>query len=149
MDHKQVFDASVFAADAISQETLRFNDELIKLMTPMPEWWVVGPQAIRDARARGEGPFPAPVRSPRASQTEIPGKSGPIGLRIIRAEQPRGVYLHIHGGGWVLGQPISRIPCSSGLSPTPVFPASASIIDWPPSIRIRRGPTTAKRRHSG
>lgn len=103
MDHIHVFDASVFAADAVSPETRTFNEEMIKLMTPMPEWWVIGPQAMREARARGEGPFPRPVLSPRARRMEIPGEGGPIGLRIIPAEHPRGVYLHIHGGGWVLG----------------------------------------------
>ena len=122
MDHVHVFDSSVFAVDAVSPETLTFNHELIKLLTPMPEWWVTGPQAMRDARARGDGPFPAPVRSPRARQMEIPGKGGPIGLRIIVAEQPRGVYLHLHGGGWVLGAAdqqdplLERIVDNAGLS---------------------------------
>jgi len=99
----QVFDSSVFALDAVSAETRTFNEEMVKLMTPMPEWWVIGPQAMRDARARGEGPFPRPVQSPRARRIEISGEGGPIGLRIIPADQARGVYLHIHGGGWVLG----------------------------------------------
>ena len=98
-----MFDSSVFGRDAISAETQAFNEALIKLLTPMPDWWVTGPRATREARARGEGPFPRPVQSPRARQMTIPGKAGPIVLRIIDAEPPRGVYLHIHGGGWVLG----------------------------------------------
>jgi acetyl esterase/lipase len=103
MDRSHAFDPSVFAAGAVSEETETFNREMVTLMTPMPEWWVIGPQAMREARARGEGPFPKPVMSPRARRIEIGGNGGPIGLRIIPAREPRGVYLHIHGGGWVLG----------------------------------------------
>jgi acetyl esterase/lipase len=103
MDHMHAFDSSVFAADAVSTETLTFNREMIELLTPMPDWWITGAQAMRDARARGEGPFPLQAQSPRARRIEIPGNGGPIGLHIIPAERPRGVYLHIHGGGWVLG----------------------------------------------
>jgi acetyl esterase/lipase len=34
----------------------------------------------------------------------ITGKDGnQIPLRVIAPAQPRGVYLHLHGGGWVLG----------------------------------------------
>ena len=34
----------------------------------------------------------------------ITGKDGnPIPLRVIAPAQPRGIYLHLHGGGWVLG----------------------------------------------
>ena len=55
----QVFDSSVFALDAVSAETRTFNEEMVKLMTPMPEWWVIGPQAMRDARARGGAVSPA------------------------------------------------------------------------------------------
>ena len=110
MDRMQLFDPSVFAREAVAPETELFNQQMIKLMTPMPEWWVIGPQAMREARARGEGPFPLPVMSPRARRMQIPGAGGPIGLRIIPAAQPRGVYLHIHGGGWVLGASDAQDP---------------------------------------
>ena len=55
--------------------------------------------------AAGKGPFPAPVMSSRARIRVITGKDGnEIPLRVIApAQQPRGVYLHLHGGGWVLG----------------------------------------------
>ena len=34
----------------------------------------------------------------------ITGKDGnEIPLRVIAPPQPRGIYLHLHGGGWVLG----------------------------------------------
>ena len=59
----------------------------------------------RRARRRGEGPFPAPVMSSRARTIAIAGKDGnEIALRVIAPEtKSRGIYLHLHGGGWVLG----------------------------------------------
>lgn len=93
-----------FHPDAVSADTRALNQEIIKLMTPLPDWWVIGAAAMRAARRRGEGGFPAPVMSPRARTRTIPGRGGSeIPLRIIAPNSPRGVYLHLHGGGWVLG----------------------------------------------
>lgn len=95
---------ALFAPEAVSPETRAFNDAIINLMTPLPEWWDVGAGAFRAARARGEGPFPLPPKSPRAHTRTIPGKDGhAVPLRIIAPDSPKGAYLHIHGGGWVLG----------------------------------------------
>jgi len=59
---------------------------------------------MRAARRRGEGPFPPPVMSSRARTMTITGSDGnEIPLRVIAPDRPRGIYLHIHGGGWVLG----------------------------------------------
>lgn len=65
--------------------------------------WASPPAAIRQLRREGRGAFPAPVLSPRARTMTIDGPHGPIGLRIIAPDRPKGVYFHIHGGGWVLG----------------------------------------------
>ena len=41
-----------------------------------------------------------------AETITIDGPGGALDLRVIRPEGPvRGVYLHLHGGGWVLGAP--------------------------------------------
>jgi len=116
-------DPALFHPDAVAGETRLTNETLIKLMTGAPEWWVLGAEATRVARRRGEGPFPAPVMSPRARMRTITGKDGnEIPLRIIAPDNPRGVYLHIHGGGWVLGgadlqDPIlERIADNTGLA---------------------------------
>jgi acetyl esterase/lipase len=103
-DPTNPFDPALFQADAITPDTRALNDTMVRLLTPLPDWWVVGAAATRDARRRGDGPFPPPVFSARARTIGIPGKDGPdIHLRIIAPDRPRGVYLHIHGGGWVLG----------------------------------------------
>ncbi len=98
------FDPALFDDAAITPDTAQLNAAMINLMTGQPEWWLVGPETFRAARRRGEGPFPAPVMSPRARTIVITGKDGnDIALRVIASANPRGIYLHIHGGGWVLG----------------------------------------------
>src|SRR5271155_5770846 len=98
------FDPALFADAAIHAETAKLNSDMIQLLTGQPEWWVVGAQAMRAARRRGEGPFPAPVMSSRSRTLTITGKVGnEIPLRVVAPPQPRGIYLHLHGGGWVLG----------------------------------------------
>lgn len=100
-----LFDPALFAEAAIDADTARLNTQMIELLTGQPEWWVTGPETFRAMRRRGEGPFPAPVMSPRARTIAITGKDGhQLPLRVIAPDAPpRGVYLHLHGGGWVLG----------------------------------------------
>ena len=98
-------DASVFDDASIPPETLAVNAAIRELTADLANWWDVGAEKVRAARARGEGPFPAVEKSPRARTVEIdrPGSGERIALRVIAPERPRGVYLHFHGGGWVLG----------------------------------------------
>jgi acetyl esterase/lipase len=57
-----------------------------------------------------------------ARSRTIPGPAGAIGVRVIAPEEPRGVYLHFHGGGWTLGAahhqdvPNRRIAQATGLA---------------------------------
>jgi acetyl esterase/lipase len=105
MTETRPFDPALFGETAIDPETVKLNAQMIELLTGQPEWWVTGAETFRAARRRGEGPFPAPVMSSRARTITIAGPEGnQIPLRVIAPEgTPRGVYLHIHGGGWVLG----------------------------------------------
>ena len=105
MTDTRPFDPAVFHDAAIDPETASLNAQIIELFSGQPEWWIVGAQASREARRRGEGPFPAPVFSDRARTITITGKDGnQIPLRVIAPPQtPRGIYLHLHGGGWALG----------------------------------------------
>jgi len=102
---------ALFRQEAIAEDTAKLNDDLVELMTGLPEWWNVGAGTARDARRQGRGPFPAPVLSPRARTIMIPGWDGnEIALRVIEPATARGVYLHIHGGGWVLGSADQQDP---------------------------------------
>src|SRR3954467_3291804 len=98
------FDGAVFADAAIAPETRAFNAQVRAIFESIPDWWVVGAARVRAARARGEGPFPPPVTSPRAATRIVdvsPDRS--VTVRIIAPPTPAGVYLHIHGGGFVPG----------------------------------------------
>jgi len=105
MTDTRPFDPALFSDAAIDAETAKLNAQMIELLTGQPEWWITGPETFRAARRRGEGPFPAPVMSSRARTITIAGKDGnAIALRVIEPQgKARGVYLHLHGGGWVLG----------------------------------------------
>jgi acetyl esterase/lipase len=105
MTDTRPFDPALFDDAAIDPETAKLNAQMIELLSGQPEWWTVGAAAMRAARRRGEGPFPAPVMSSRARTITITGKDGAqIPLRVIEPAHPaRGIYLHLHGGGWVLG----------------------------------------------
>lgn len=102
---------ALFREEAIAEDTAKLNDTLVQLMTGLPEWWNVGAEAAREARRQGRGPFPPPVISPRARTIGITGRDGnEISLRVIAPAEARGVYLHIHGGGWVLGSAALQDP---------------------------------------
>jgi acetyl esterase len=114
---------ALFRPDAIGEDTAKLNETLVNLMTGLPEWWNVGAETTREARRQGRGPFPPAIKSPRARTITIPGRDGnAIPLRIIAPDRPRGVYLHLHGGGWVLGaadqhdQMLERIADNIGLA---------------------------------
>lgn len=100
----ELFDPELFQPEAVSAETRAFNDALIKVFSSLGNWWEIGAQNVRDARARGEGPFPLAPKSERARTLTIAGRGGQkVPLRVIAPDNPQGVYLHVHGGGWVLG----------------------------------------------
>jgi acetyl esterase/lipase len=98
-----VLDPALFGDAAIADDTRQINAAITAATKDLPDWWVVGPANVRAARASGMGVFPAPIKSDRARWIEIDGPGGKIPLRVIAPANPRGVYLHIHGGGHVLG----------------------------------------------
>jgi acetyl esterase/lipase len=85
-------------------ETRAFNAHVERVLAAMPATHEVPAEQTRKARREGRGVFPAPVFLPQARDRTIQGRAGAIRLRILAPEGPaRGVYLHIHGGGWTLG----------------------------------------------
>jgi acetyl esterase len=85
-------------------ETRAFNAELERLLATVPSIHTVAPEQTRRARREGRGIFPAPVFVRNARMLAIAGPGGPVRLRVITPErEPTGVFLHIHGGGWTLG----------------------------------------------
>lgn len=85
-------------------EVLAFNKALARASLHLPKIYEVGPDVARQAREEGKSVFGALVYSDRAYEKTVEGPSGPLRFRVIPPiGRPRGVFLHIHGGGWVLG----------------------------------------------
>jgi acetyl esterase/lipase len=85
-------------------EARAFNAQLEARLKTMPAPDTVPVEVTRRARREGKGIFPAPVFLEEAVDLEVPGRSGPIKVRVIKPDrQPTGIYVHLHGGGWTLG----------------------------------------------
>ncbi|HEV2564546.1 MAG TPA: alpha/beta hydrolase [Microvirga sp.] len=98
-----MIDPAVFDPSAISDEIRAQNAEIVSKLAALPDPMSVPPAVVRERRRQGLGPFPLMPQSSRARTITIDGPAGPIPLRIIAPDNPRGVYLHIHGGGWTWG----------------------------------------------
>ncbi len=96
---------TTYDPDTLLAETRAFNAELERQLATIPPVNTVPPEESRRARREGRGIFPAPVFLPEARAVWIDGPGGPLSLRVIEPEaEPAGVFLHIHGGGWTLGE---------------------------------------------
>jgi acetyl esterase len=95
----------LFDTDAVAVETARFNEALVERLAGGPDIWTLPISEVRAARAAGRGTFPLCPPDPDARIVTIEGRHGPIDLRIMHPKSglPRGTYLHIHGGGWIMG----------------------------------------------
>lgn len=98
-----LIDPDLFRPEAISDETRAVNADLQKLMNAQPHMTTLEPEEIRRARRAGLGIWGPVVVSEIATERAIPGPAGDIRLRVFSNGEANGVYLHIHGGGWVLG----------------------------------------------
>jgi len=87
--------ADAFGPEAIPAEVAAFNALMAERMGALPSLWDIG-----IAQARGGGFMPAPPRSPRAYDVTV---SDTVSLHVVPCAEPKGVLLHIHGGGFILG----------------------------------------------
>jgi acetyl esterase/lipase len=69
----------------------------------MPNVHELPPEVTRGAQRDGRGALPPPVFLEQARTITVPGPGGQLPLRVLEAAEPRGAYLHIHGGGWTIG----------------------------------------------
>lgn len=88
----------------------KFRAELAKDTT---RWWDVGAAEFRRRRKAGETPRPPPKYLDSASSFEVPsrepGRSVPCRLlKPQNGKSVRSVYMHIHGGGWVLSDEMAQ-----------------------------------------
>ena len=91
--------------DTLLAETRAFNAELERVLASMPSIHTQPVAETRRARREGRGIYPAPVFLEQARRIEIDGPGGPLPLRVIEPEgATAGAFLHLHGGGWTLGE---------------------------------------------
>ena len=94
-----------FLYSAAMQDEIRvFVRELeneLKHLVPINK---IAPVDIRRQQEMGEGRYVAPLLSDHAIERQIPCSQGDVSVRaFIPDDQIDGVYMHIHGGGWVIG----------------------------------------------
>jgi acetyl esterase len=94
-----------YVPDSLLEETRAFCAQLEETLAGVPGINELPPEETRRARREGRGVFPAPVFLPEARTLEVDGPAGKLPLRIIAPDrEPAGSFLHIHGGGWTLGE---------------------------------------------
>jgi acetyl esterase/lipase len=97
MTARNPLDPALYGPEAISPETRAFNAQIASA-PPRPKWWTLPESELPNIRL---GPV---VHSPRARTVSFATTDGrKIGLRVLGPDRPKGVYLHIHGGGLVFG----------------------------------------------
>ncbi|MEM9048614.1 MAG: alpha/beta hydrolase fold domain-containing protein [Pseudomonadota bacterium] len=96
-------DPRLMTPSAVDPETAAFNDRLEEQLAALPAQHELPVETTRRARAEGRGIFP--LTGPAAgSGWDAP--DGVVPLRIsLPVGAPRGVYLHVHGGGWTFNRP--------------------------------------------
>ncbi len=100
-------------------ETYREEARGLLSVLPSMEDPVDEPDPLVRARALRAGMEELAVIPPseRAEATTIPGPDGDIPVRLFRPDGPaRALYLHIHGGGWILGDPLMGDPSNAELA---------------------------------
>ena len=97
-------DPDWFRPDRIPPAVSAFNAWLESETAGRPSAMDIGPERARTAREAGVSIFGALDVSPAAFDEEVTGPDGPVAVHILEPEgDPTGVYLHLHGGGWVMG----------------------------------------------
>jgi len=99
------FDPALFRDSAISPETRAFNEQMAAQMKGRPKPWETQDDGSPPSRM-----FAAP-QSPRARTmvAEVKGRP-PVELHVVAPDNPRGVYMHIHGGGLIMGSSRDQDP---------------------------------------
>lgn len=99
-------DYTKFDPKSITPRTQQVNDAAIRMMKGGPRWYQVGAEKYRQMRWNGETPLPKPVVIESGKNTSVPsrekGRSIPCRAFVPSSGAAKGVFYHIHGGGWVL-----------------------------------------------
>lgn len=96
---------NIFYTVEMQREVRDFVANLEKELADYPPIYERDLVEIRREQEEGTGRYLKPVLSENAIEREIQNDQGKVLVRaFIPEDQIDGVYLHIHGGGWVLGR---------------------------------------------
>lgn len=96
---------SVFDPEAVDSKTVKFNKRLEELLATMPRGYLRTPQEVREDRESGKS-WMGPIRRLDEGQDRVVrGLDREVPVRVFVPDEVHGVYLHMHGGGFVLCHP--------------------------------------------
>ena len=97
-------DPQLFDPATIDEETAELNAKIERDLSALPPIYKFQPQDIRASRAAGNSIW-GPIRHvAEARDRFISGPAGDIPLRVFIPDEVNGIYLHMHGGGFMLGR---------------------------------------------
>jgi acetyl esterase/lipase len=97
-------DSKLFDPAAIDMETSAFNKKIEKELSSIRPLYTFEPQVIRDARDAGLSVFGPIKHFAEVEDRVVSGSEADVSLRVYIPEKVTGVYLHFHGGGFVLNR---------------------------------------------
>lgn len=103
MSHTSMIDSKLFDRAAIDPETAAFNKKIEKELEAMPPLYKFEPQVLRDARSDGNSVFGPIKHLAEAQERSVPGPADDIPIRVFIPDEIKGIYMHLHGGGFMLG----------------------------------------------
>ena len=98
----EALDPKLFRPEAISPEVKAFNDRFMQaLASPRPP----APQKEGGSGEAPRGPMAPKPRSARAEVRRVQADGREVEVRILApaSGSPKGAYLHLHGGGLIMG----------------------------------------------
>lgn len=107
---------AAFDPASADDSTKKLNEQIEQSLSAAPPIYEQNLDVVRSGREQGLGPFGPLVLSEIAETRTIPTPGGDLGLRIFRAKEPRGVYFHIHGGGWTIGRAHHNDPAHGAIA---------------------------------
>jgi acetyl esterase/lipase len=97
-----------FDPKQVTEETIKIKSALRDMTLNAPKWTAAGAAEFRRQQEAGETSLPPPVLLPGAYDIDVPSRDSGRNIRVRvykpdNKEPSRGLILHIHGGGFVVG----------------------------------------------
>ncbi|MBW2031430.1 MAG: alpha/beta hydrolase [Deltaproteobacteria bacterium] len=105
MAKTRILDPGLFTPEAIDPETATFNKRLEAIFATMPPPHKMTPQRLREESESGRGWMGPVKRLKEAADRTIGFSNSEVSVRVVVPEEVKAVYLHMHGGGFVLMRP--------------------------------------------